>query len=292
MDRRSFIKLTAVTGTTATLASCGNPENQLIRFVPDEDIVPGHAVWKPSVCPLCAVRMRSDGARHGCRCGRRARTVRPASFESCAAKKLEGNPDHPVNRGGLCARGQAGDSGDVSSRSDHAATQAVRQSWQRPVRGDHLGAAIAEVVAGSMRWRRRQPASARVCRGAPDAGQRARPDRQFLSRFGAAAGSHLRAVRRRRAAAGECAEFRQRAVADASTSRSARSSSVSAPICSAPGTRRSRSAAATARCGRARGRSRRVRPGRVAHVADRCQRGRVGAGRRAPKECWPSASRT
>src|SRR5260370_2763462 len=53
MVRRDFIKLPAVTGTTATLAGCGNPEHQLIRFVPDEDIVPGIAEWKPSVCPLC-----------------------------------------------------------------------------------------------------------------------------------------------------------------------------------------------------------------------------------------------
>ena len=53
MDRRSFIKLTAITGTSATLASCGNPEHQLIRFVPDEELVPGVAEWKPSVCPLC-----------------------------------------------------------------------------------------------------------------------------------------------------------------------------------------------------------------------------------------------
>ena len=53
MDRRSFIKLTAISGTSAALASCGSPENTLIRFVPDEDIVPGQAVWKPSVCP-CA----------------------------------------------------------------------------------------------------------------------------------------------------------------------------------------------------------------------------------------------
>ena len=52
MDRRSFIKLTAISGTSAALASCGSPENTLIRFVPDEDIVPGQAVWKPSVCPL------------------------------------------------------------------------------------------------------------------------------------------------------------------------------------------------------------------------------------------------
>ena len=37
MDRRSFIKLTAVTGTTASLAACGSPENHLIRFVPPEE---------------------------------------------------------------------------------------------------------------------------------------------------------------------------------------------------------------------------------------------------------------
>jgi anaerobic selenocysteine-containing dehydrogenase len=106
MDRRSFIKLTAVTGTSAALASCGNPENQFIRFLPAEDIVPGVAVWKPSVCPLCAagcgltVRVMdadADVVRDG----------QPGVVRIAAAKKLEGAPDHPLNRGGLCARGQA-----------------------------------------------------------------------------------------------------------------------------------------------------------------------------------------
>ena len=106
MDRRSFIKLTAIAGTSATLASCGNPENQLIRFVPDDDIVPGQAVWKPSICPLCSagcgltVRVMdadADIERNG-----QAGVMRIA-----AAKKLEGNPVHPISQGGLCARGQA-----------------------------------------------------------------------------------------------------------------------------------------------------------------------------------------
>src|SRR3990170_931222 len=106
MDRRSFIKLTAITGTSATLAGCGNPENQLIRFIPAEDIVPGVAVWKPGVCPLCragcglTVRVMdadADVVRDG-----QAGLVRIA-----AAEKLEGLPDHPVNQGTLCARGQA-----------------------------------------------------------------------------------------------------------------------------------------------------------------------------------------
>jgi anaerobic selenocysteine-containing dehydrogenase len=106
MDRRDFIKLTAVTGTGAALTACGNPEHQLIRFVPEDDIVPGIAEWKPSVCPLCSAG-----------CGMTVR-VMDADFETVrngqpgvvaikAAKKLEGQPQHPINRGGLCPRGQA-----------------------------------------------------------------------------------------------------------------------------------------------------------------------------------------
>ena len=106
MDRRSFIKLTAVSGTSAALASCGKPENHFIRFLPDEDIVPGVAVWKPSIGPLCAagcgltVRVMDADAEI-------ARDGQAGIKRIAAAKKLEGAPDHPVNRGGLCARGHA-----------------------------------------------------------------------------------------------------------------------------------------------------------------------------------------
>ena len=106
MDRRSFIKLTAISSTSAALASCGSPENALIRFVPDEDIVPGQAVWKPSVCPLCAagcgLTVRVMDAEADVVRGGQAGLV-----QILAAKKLEGSPMHPVNRGALCARGQA-----------------------------------------------------------------------------------------------------------------------------------------------------------------------------------------
>jgi anaerobic selenocysteine-containing dehydrogenase len=107
MDRRNFIKLTAVTGGAATLASCGNPEHQLIRFVPDEDLTPGIAEIKNGVCPLCragcgtTVRVMQgdvDVVRNG----------QAGVVTMSLAKKLEGNPTHPVNQGALCARGQAG----------------------------------------------------------------------------------------------------------------------------------------------------------------------------------------
>ena len=88
------------------MASCGSPENALIRFVPDEDIVPGQAVWKPSVCPSCAsgcgLTVRVMDAEADVVRGGQAGIV-----QILAAKKLEGNPLHPVNRGALCARGQA-----------------------------------------------------------------------------------------------------------------------------------------------------------------------------------------
>src|SRR5262249_17110495 len=106
MDRRDFIKLTAVTGTSAALANCGNPENQLIRFVPDDEITPGIAEWKPSVCPVCGagcgvnVRVMDADIRTG-------RNGQSGVVRMKVAKKLEGNPKDPVSRGGLCARGQA-----------------------------------------------------------------------------------------------------------------------------------------------------------------------------------------
>ena len=106
MDRRSFIQLTAITGTSATLASCGSPEHQLIRFVPDEDLVPGVAEWKPSACPVCRagcgliVRVMEGDAEV-------IRDKQLGVMKMGLAKKLEGNPAHPVNHGALCARGQA-----------------------------------------------------------------------------------------------------------------------------------------------------------------------------------------
>jgi anaerobic selenocysteine-containing dehydrogenase len=106
MDRRAFIKLTAISGTSAALASCGTPQEALIRFVPDEDIVPGQAVFKPSVCPSCAagcgLTVRVMDAEADVVRGGQAGLV-----QILAAKKLEGSPLHPVNRGAMCARGQA-----------------------------------------------------------------------------------------------------------------------------------------------------------------------------------------
>ena len=106
MDRRNFIKLTAITGTSAALTACGNPENQIIRFIPEDDLVQGVATWKPSICPLCnagcgVIARVMEGDAEVFRNGQ-AGVVRMG-----LAKKLEGNPEDAISQGKLCARGQA-----------------------------------------------------------------------------------------------------------------------------------------------------------------------------------------
>jgi len=107
MERRNFLKISTLSGATAALDACGNPERQLIRFIPEEELLPGVATWKPSLCTLCPagcgllVRVMEGQAEV-------VRNGQTGLIKMGLAKKLEGNPNHPVNRGKLCPRGQAG----------------------------------------------------------------------------------------------------------------------------------------------------------------------------------------
>ena len=95
IDRRRFLKVLGVTGAgAAALSSCGigpEPTERLIPYlVQPEDQIPGTATYYATTCRECAAG-----------CGVRVR-VREGR-----AVKLEGNPDSPISRGRLCARGQA-----------------------------------------------------------------------------------------------------------------------------------------------------------------------------------------
>jgi len=106
MQRRDFIKITAASGAVAALEGCGNPDHQLIRFVPEEELLPGIAAWKPSICTLCPagcgtlVRVMQGEAEV-------VRNGQLGLLKMGLAKKIEGNPAHPINQGKLCPRGQA-----------------------------------------------------------------------------------------------------------------------------------------------------------------------------------------
>ena len=106
MQRRDFIKISALSGAMATLEGCRSAEKQLIRFIPDEELIPGIATIKPGVCTVCSagcgllVRVMQGEAEV-------VRRGQQGLIKMGLAKKLEGNPQHPVNQGKLCARGQA-----------------------------------------------------------------------------------------------------------------------------------------------------------------------------------------
>ena len=146
LDRRRFLKVTAITGASAVLARCGHPENQLIRFIPEEELIPGLAVWKPSVCPLCnagcgIVARVMDADVEVIRGGQRGVT------RMGVVKKLEGDPGHPVSQGKLCVRGQA--AVQVTYHPDRVATPLKRTGERGSGQFQEVAwdAAIAELVA-------------------------------------------------------------------------------------------------------------------------------------------------
>ena len=90
--RREFLKILGVTGAGAAAAGCGPSEaGRLIPYLVSPDqTVPGVSTYFATTCRECAAA-----------CGVIAET------RDGRAIKLEGNPEHPLNRGALCARGQA-----------------------------------------------------------------------------------------------------------------------------------------------------------------------------------------
>jgi anaerobic selenocysteine-containing dehydrogenase len=92
MDRRTFLQLSGMTAAGAALAGCKSANEKMIPYLipPDEGVTPGKADYYASSCRSCAAG-----------CGILVRV------SEGRAKKIEGNPLHPVNKGKLCARGQA-----------------------------------------------------------------------------------------------------------------------------------------------------------------------------------------
>ena len=91
VKRRDFLKVLGAGGAaTATVGCSGDKVEKLIPYLVSPDhTVPGVSTHYATTCRECAA---------GCGIIVETRDGR--------AIKAEGNPDHPVNRGALCARGQ------------------------------------------------------------------------------------------------------------------------------------------------------------------------------------------
>ncbi|MFT5695177.1 MAG: anaerobic selenocysteine-containing dehydrogenase/Fe-S-cluster-containing dehydrogenase component [Myxococcota bacterium] len=92
LDRRDFLKLVGATTGAVAAAGCSDPVEKLIPYVVQpEETLPGTSTTYASTCMECP---------SACGLHVTVRDGRPI--------KLEGHPDHPINSGTLCARGQVG----------------------------------------------------------------------------------------------------------------------------------------------------------------------------------------
>jgi anaerobic selenocysteine-containing dehydrogenase/Fe-S-cluster-containing dehydrogenase component len=91
ISRRGFLKVLG-SATALSASACADSATQAILpdVEGDESRVPGVATWYSSTCSECSA---------GCGILVKTREGR--------AIKVEGNPQHPINRGGLCAAGQS-----------------------------------------------------------------------------------------------------------------------------------------------------------------------------------------
>src|SRR5678815_617674 len=92
VKRREFLKVVGATGAATTMIGCSSErvETLIPYLVSPDETVPGVSTYYATTCRECSAG-----------CGLIAETRDGRTI------KLEGNPDHPVNRGALCSRGQA-----------------------------------------------------------------------------------------------------------------------------------------------------------------------------------------
>lgn len=92
VKRREFLKVLGVGTAATTMLGCASErvEKLIPYLVSPDQTVPGVSTYYATTCRECSAA-----------CGVLAETRDGRTI------KLEGNPDHPVNRGALCARGQA-----------------------------------------------------------------------------------------------------------------------------------------------------------------------------------------
>jgi molybdopterin-containing oxidoreductase family iron-sulfur binding subunit len=114
-SRRDFLKAAGFTFAGALLAGCQRaPEQEAIPPLSQpEDIIAGQARYYASTCGACPA---------GCGMLVKSYDGRPI--------KLEGNPEHPLSKGGLCAAGQASLLGPYDRlRLQHPLSDGQETTW-------------------------------------------------------------------------------------------------------------------------------------------------------------------
>ena len=191
VKRRDFLKILGATGATTAVVGCSSEKvEKLIPYVDSPDnTVPGVSQYYATTCRECAT---------ACGVMAEVRDGRPI--------KLEGNPEHPLNRGAHLRHGTVGGAGAVQPRSitgrrwcaragaqAHHVGQGVRTARGQNRRGEEQGAGRQRGVHQSARDGHvsrlpRSVAGGARHAGAPQcrsAGTRRRPLRRISKAYGA-----------------------------------------------------------------------------------------------------------
>ena len=136
--RRDFLKATGFTLGVAFATGCSRAPVQ--RAIPllsqPAEMVPGRSLFYASTCAGCSA---------GCGLLAKVRDGRPI--------KLEGNTEHPISHGGLCATGQANILGLYDSqRLQHPLEEGKRSSWEEVDREIQAGLASIRDDRGAVRF--------------------------------------------------------------------------------------------------------------------------------------------
>ncbi len=138
LNRRDFFKATAATAAAAGAVACDPrvpKENALPYKVQPEQIVPGTPTFFATQCNECPAS-----------CGVVARSREGRTI------KLEGNVEHPVNRGKLCAMGQQGIQATYSpDRFDGPMVAGSKSTWDAAL-ADVKGALASAKGSGKIGW--------------------------------------------------------------------------------------------------------------------------------------------
>jgi anaerobic selenocysteine-containing dehydrogenase len=108
MKRRDFLKTGGIAGTAGLiLDGCGKPQQIIPLLVSEDRFVPGEEGWVRTLCQECSA---GCGITVRVMQGESIRTIdgQQKRIKAVQAKKIEGNPEHPISMGGTCPRGQAG----------------------------------------------------------------------------------------------------------------------------------------------------------------------------------------
>ncbi len=137
-NRRGFLKAAGFTFASALVTSCGEaPVQKAMPYLAQpEGIVPGRSLYYASTCAGCTA---------GCGVLMKSRDGRPI--------KLEGNPEHPFSRGGLCAVGQASILGLYDSlRLKQPLVRGKPASWEEADRAIRRELARVRQANGAVRF--------------------------------------------------------------------------------------------------------------------------------------------